>query len=76
MRSGELVMTLLCLEVAERHRGSDDLHTYLRKLARTLTDMLAGRPVRPWRLERAQRFFDDLAATCLRKSAEGRGGRF
>lgn len=60
-------VALILSEVAERHRGDDAPQTYLCKLARTMTDMLAGRPVRTWRLERAQAFFVDVAETCLRQ---------
>lgn len=66
MRRPELAVMGLVLTVAERHRGDDDLARYLHKLARTLDDMLKGRAVRPWRLERAERFFEDLALEALR----------
>lgn len=56
----------LLIEVAERHRGSDSTGVYLRKLARTASDMITGRPVRPWRLDRLRVFSEDLATSCLR----------
>lgn len=53
-RLADITTTLLVLEVVERHRGTDDANRFLRKLSRTLKDMLNGRAVRPWRLERAR----------------------
>jgi hypothetical protein len=65
---------LVLLAVADRHREGDPVQTYLAKLRRTMTDMLAGRPVRRWRLDRLMAYCEDLSRTCLQRS--DRGGCF
>lgn len=69
-RSGPSAEALL-IDVAERHRGEDALQTYLAKLRRTMTDMLAGRPVRRWRLARLQEFCEDVSRSTLMHTGRG-----
>lgn len=71
-----VIQPVIILEAAERHRGADTPRAFLLKMRRTLTDILAGRTVRRWRLDRLIAFMEDVSLTCLRKLDEGRGGCF
>ena len=71
MRRPGAASVVLIWEVANRHRGDDPVPRFLRKIVRTLDDMLDGRTVRRWRLERLERFFDDLSKTSLAASQVG-----
>lgn len=68
MRRYGATTTAIYVFCAERLRGGEDLATYLLKIRRTLDDLIAGRPVRPWRLDRLRRYFEEVAA-CARRAA-------
>lgn len=61
----DITQILIIREVAERHCGDDTIPQYLKKLARTCQDMIDGKTVRKWRLDRLLEYCEDLSITTL-----------
>jgi hypothetical protein len=67
--SADLATISLLIAACEDQSSHDAIRRELRRHSRALKDMLEGRPISRWRLERTERFMSKVAKIAMQQAS-------